>query len=72
MKAKSMEGGSSQPWNHSSLQTFERIIDKFQKYPNTAGFFVGNSENVVSTGYGFGGQFLPNCLAVDTTNMNRG
>lgn len=51
-----MEANSLQPWNQTSLQSFEKIIDEFQKYPNTAGFFVGNVENVVSAGYGFGGQ----------------
>lgn len=50
-----MEANSLQPWNQTSLQSFEKIIDEFQKYPNTAGFFVGNVENVVSAGYGFGG-----------------
>jgi hypothetical protein len=47
------------------------VIDEFQKYPNTAGFFIGNVENVISTIYGFGGQSLPKCPAEEITNINR-
>ncbi|KAI9655182.1 MAG: hypothetical protein M1821_005665 [Bathelium mastoideum] len=35
-------------WNQTQLSLFEKVIDEFQKYPNTAGFFVGNE--VLTTG----------------------
>ena len=38
----------SPSWNQSQLSLFEKVMDEFQKYPNTAGFFVGNE--VLTTG----------------------
>ncbi|KAL9097864.1 MAG: hypothetical protein Q9165_000190 [Trypethelium subeluteriae] len=35
-------------WNQTQLSLFEKVVDEFQKYPNTAGFFVGNE--VLTTG----------------------
>jgi 1,3-beta-glucanosyltransferase GAS1 len=35
-------------WNETQLRAFEKVMDEFQKYPNTAGFFVGNE--VLTTG----------------------
>ena len=35
-------------WNETQLNLFDKVIDEFQKYPNTAGFFVGNE--VLTTG----------------------
>lgn len=29
-------------WNQSQLSAFEKVLDEFQKYDNTAGVFVGN------------------------------
>ena len=29
-------------WNRTQLTAFEKVMDTFQKYDNTAGFFVGN------------------------------
>ena len=35
-------------WNQTQLSLFEKVMDEFQKYPNTAGFLVGNE--VLTTG----------------------
>ncbi|KAI9703084.1 MAG: hypothetical protein M1820_005956 [Bogoriella megaspora] len=35
-------------WNTTQLDAFQKVMDEFQKYPNTAGFFVGNE--VLTTG----------------------
>ncbi|OCK75724.1 glycoside hydrolase family 72 protein [Lepidopterella palustris CBS 459.81] len=37
-------------WNQSQLSAFEAVMDEFQQYNNTAGFFVGNE--VLTTGNG--------------------
>ncbi|KAK7517371.1 Glucanosyltransferase-domain-containing protein [Phyllosticta citriasiana] len=37
-------------WNQSQLSAFEAVMDEFQTYDNTAGFFVGNE--VLTTGNG--------------------
>lgn len=37
-------------WNETQLSAFEQAMDEFQKYNNTAGFFVGNE--VLTTGNG--------------------
>ncbi|EOD45832.1 Glycolipid anchored surface protein GAS1 [Neofusicoccum parvum] len=37
-------------WNESQLSAFEKVMDEFQSYDNTAGFFVGNE--VLTTGNG--------------------
>ncbi|KAK7535322.1 Glucanosyltransferase-domain-containing protein [Phyllosticta citribraziliensis] len=37
-------------WNQSQLSAFQAVMDEFQNYDNTAGFFVGNE--VLTTGNG--------------------
>lgn len=37
-------------WNQSQLAAFEKVMDEFQQYDNTAGFFVGNE--VITLGNG--------------------
>ena len=32
----------SPTWNQTQLTRFEAVLDEFQKFDNTAGFFVGN------------------------------
>lgn len=29
-------------WNQNKSDSFEQVMDEFQKYENTGGFFVGN------------------------------
>ena len=29
-------------WNQTQLSAFEKVLDEFQKYDNTAGVLVGN------------------------------
>lgn len=29
-------------WNSTQLTLFEKVLDEFQQYDNTAGVFVGN------------------------------
>lgn len=29
-------------WNTTQLTMFEKVLDEFQKYDNTAGVFIGN------------------------------
>jgi 1,3-beta-glucanosyltransferase GAS1 len=29
-------------WNQNKSDSFKQVMDEFQKYDNTAGFFVGN------------------------------
>ncbi|KAF2488965.1 hypothetical protein BU16DRAFT_553703 [Lophium mytilinum] len=40
----------SPQWNATQLSAFEKVIDEFQQFDNTAGFFVGNE--VLTTGNG--------------------
>jgi hypothetical protein len=35
-------------WNQSQLEAFQAVMDEFQQFDNTAGFFVGNE--VLTTG----------------------
>ncbi|KAL1613402.1 hypothetical protein SLS54_010645 [Diplodia seriata] len=37
-------------WNQTQLSAFQKVMDEFQQYDNTAGFFVGNE--VLTTGNG--------------------
>lgn len=37
-------------WNQSQLEAFQKVMDEFQQFDNTAGFFVGNE--VLTTGNG--------------------
>ncbi|KAF2732324.1 hypothetical protein EJ04DRAFT_497148 [Polyplosphaeria fusca] len=37
-------------WNQSQLEAFQAVMDEFQQFDNTAGFFVGNE--VLTTGNG--------------------
>ncbi|KAF2093724.1 hypothetical protein NA57DRAFT_61427 [Rhizodiscina lignyota] len=37
-------------WNETQLSAFQEVMDEFQQYDNTAGFFVGNE--VLTTGNG--------------------
>ncbi|KAF4305138.1 Glycolipid anchored surface protein GAS1 [Botryosphaeria dothidea] len=41
---------SSPTWNETQRSAFEKVMDEFQQYDNTAGFFVGNE--VLTTGNG--------------------
>jgi len=35
-------------WNATQLNAFNKVVDEFQKYDNTAGFLVGNE--ILTTG----------------------
>ena len=37
-------------WNETQLQAFEKVMDEFQKYNNTAGLFVGNEVLTMGNG----------------------
>ncbi|KAF2399431.1 hypothetical protein EJ06DRAFT_495164 [Trichodelitschia bisporula] len=37
-------------WNATQLEEFQKVMDEFQKFDNTAGFFIGNE--VLTTGNG--------------------
>ena len=37
-------------WNETQLQAFEKVMDEFQKYNNTAGLFVGNEILTMANG----------------------
>ncbi|ORY14037.1 Glucanosyltransferase-domain-containing protein [Clohesyomyces aquaticus] len=41
---------SAPHWNQSQLEAFQAVMDEFQQYENTAGFFVGNEVLTTSNG----------------------